>query len=199
MLCLNIVFNYCTIALQLSVAQETCRIGINDERSFAAASSVAGRFYVNEASPASCDGIVTSWRVCYYGPQSMGNNDRVTNFGVYRRSGDGGQLIQLSGSLSTVTLGRTSLTSGFNCLNISITNGDLSVQINDVVGACVVDPTGSSKELNIVGEASGHSLSMTDGAGCGSNQIPSLIEATQLSTIDSRILHIYANIGKLCA
>ena len=50
------------------------------------------RFYLNTANPAPCNGNITNWRVCYYGPSSVDQNQRIaysSTFAVYRRMGSG--------------------------------------------------------------------------------------------------------------
>jgi hypothetical protein len=101
---------------------------------------------------------------------------------------------------------------GFNCYTDSIDVGDspLTIQAGDILGACVFDPDGDivfennnnlliRLPLDVVGEASGpeEALLQMSTDGCSREEIPSDIPANQLSTLDSRRLHIYANISKL--
>ena len=61
--------------------QDTCGpIGNSDVT--AATPSRARRFYLNSADPAPCTGNITSWRVCYYGPDDV-DDDRGTYWATY--------------------------------------------------------------------------------------------------------------------
>ena len=91
---------------------------------------------------------------------------------------------------------------GFNCYDDSIDVGSppLPIQTGDILGACVFDPEDISfivtrLPLDVVGVASGGSLLEMNTGGCSRQIIPSDIPANQLSTLASRRLHIYANIG----
>ena len=88
---------------------------------------------------------------------------------------------------------------GFNCYD-DIANSSLPIQAGDILGACVFDPEDipfivSRLPLDVVGVASGGSLLEMNTGGCSRQIIPSDIPANQLSTLASRRLHIYANIG----
>jgi hypothetical protein len=94
---------------------------------------------------------------------------------------------------------------GFNCYtdSIDVGNSPLTIQAGDILGACVFDPNNSVTlgvdrlPLDVVGEADGETLLRMGTAGCSRTNIPSDISTSQLSTVNSRRLHIYANIGKL--
>ena len=50
------------------------------------------QFYLNIADPAPCTGSITSWRVCYYGPDDIPSNSLVNywaTYAVYQRTGTG--------------------------------------------------------------------------------------------------------------
>ena len=76
-----------------------------------------------------------------------------------------------------------------------------------MLGACIFDPNGdlvaddlevlTRLPLDVVGEASSESVLQMGTARCSTDEIPSDIPANQLSTLNSRRLHIYANISKL--
>jgi hypothetical protein len=97
---------------------------------------------------------------------------------------------------------------GFHCYTDSLDADDssLNIQAGDILGACVFDPDGDivildadikiTLPLDVIGEASEESLLQMSTAGCSRFRIPSDIPANQLTPIDSRRLHIYANIGK---
>ena len=207
----------CLVFCLTLAQQESCGpIGNSDET--AATPSRAQRFYLNTADPAPCTGNITSWRVCYYGPDDV-DNDRGSYwamYAVYRKmgSGDNVRYEKVSEMFRAVrTIQRFTsddmvdgeiVEGGFNCYDDSIDTGNspLTVQAGDIPGACVFDPGTDTfivnrLQLDIVGEASGQSLLQMDTSGCSTVAIPSNIPANQLSTQSSRRLHLYANIGKL--
>ena len=50
------------------------------------------RFCLNTANPAACNGTVSSWTVCYYGPSSLDSDASYwAIYAVYRRNDSGGQ------------------------------------------------------------------------------------------------------------
>ena len=75
----------------------------------------------------------------------------------------------------------------------------LTVETGDVVGACIFNPknghTFSRRELDIVGEAEGHSLLADDRFECTTETLPSVIHTNRLSIKKSRRLHLYATVG----
>ena len=91
---------------------------------------------------------------------------------------------------------------GFNCYTDTIDAGEspLTIQAGDILGACVFNPEDTSLvntfPLDVVGKASGESLLRMGTAGCSGEDIPSDILSNQLSTLNSKRLHIYVNIGK---
>ena len=184
------------------------------------------RFYLNTDNPAPCNGNVTSWRVCYYGPSSVDQSERISyssTFAVYRRMGSGGdeQYERVSNTLrATVT---TSSLAGFdpnrNTVDTIIQQGDFNcyndtndigtpipVQTGDLVGACIFDPEDGDGfpsftrlQLDNVGTVNGESLMGMSDSRCTFDTLPSSVQTSDLSTSNNRRLHIYANIGKFCA
>ena len=89
----------------------------------------------------------------------------------------------------------------FWCRNQILNMNAFDIEAGDLVGACIYDlPQTNRKQMDIVGQANGYSL-MQMSAGsqieCGDNSMPSSISSSQLSTIDSRILHLYATITSM--
>ena len=92
---------------------------------------------------------------------------------------------------------------GFHCYDDSLDAGNspLTIQAGDILGVCVFDPDGilfrfHAYQLDVVGGANGQSVLQMSATGCTLEAIPSSIPAGQLSTLSSRRVHIYANIGK---
>ena len=208
-----------------SAQPEQCSDSIgSDATEIGSTPSRAQLFYLNVANPAPCTGSITSWRVCYYGPDDVPSNSLVNywaTYAVYRRTGNGtntsyirvseifratktnlnlGNFLEIDGEISE---------GGFHCYTDSLDEDDspLTIQAGDILGACVFDPDGDivildadvkiTLPLDVVGEAStGELLLRTSTAGCSRFDLPSDIPANQLIPLDSRRLHIYANIGK---
>ena len=201
-----------------SAQQERCgTIGNSDETE--ATRSTAQMFYLDTEHPANCTGNITSWRVCYYGPDSVDSRGSYwATYAVYRRMGSGSsarymRVSQMFSAVNTVELFVSAdpvvddeiAQGGFNCYDDSIVvgNSPLTIQAGDILGACVFDPENLGSvvtrlPLDVVGVASGEPLLQMGTNGCSMDDIPSDIPANQLSRTNSRRLHIYANIGKLC-
>ena len=203
-----------------SAQQKSCgSIGNNNET--AATPSRAQLFYLNTANPAPCTGNITSWRVCYYGPDNVNRvGSYWATYAVYRMTGSGSSIryVRVSEIFRAIrTVAEYTITpsvdgeiaqGGFNCYTDSVDAGGspLTIQAGDILGACVFDPDGDivfendiliRLPLDVVGEASGESLLQMGTAGCSRVDMPSDIPANQFSTIDSRRLHVYTNISKL--
>ena len=198
------------------LSQDVCDpIGSSDE------SAVTRRrdsmFYLNTANPAPCSGNITSWRVCYYGPDSINFSTYWATYAIYQRviSSDSSERYEKISSMfravratgllaavdSTGIIDGSIEQGGFNCYDDFINAGasPLTVQAGDVLGACVFDPVNSENydrhQLDIIGETEGESLLGMSSSGCTTDALPSNIPISQLSMVSSRRLHIYANIG----
>ena len=203
-----------TVLCLTSAQQERCgSIGNSDTQ---ATPSRAQLFYLDTANPATCAGNITSWRVCYYGPDSINNRGSYwATYAVYRRMGSGSsvhydRVSEMFRAIRTISdftdnsiIDGEISQGGFNCYtdSIDVGNSPLTIQAGDVLGACVFNPDNSfgvtRLQLDVVGQGGGLLLQMST-TGCSREAIPSDISANQLSTLTSRRLHIYTNIGKLC-
>ena len=141
-----------TVLYLTSAQQEQCgSIGNSDET--AATASRAQLFYLDTANAASCTENITSWRVCYYGPDSVDNSGTYwATYAVYRRMGSGNSVshrrvsemfsavrtVEALMTLSSVVDGEIA-EGGFNCYDDSIDVG-VTIQTGDILGACVFDP-----------------------------------------------------------
>ena len=207
-----------------TLSQDTCgHIGNNDERN--ATLSTTPMLYLDTDNPATCSGNITSVRVCYYGPDSIPNERTVyrTTYAVYRQLEDDQGLEYYSRVSGTFTAVRVTnnvnpdtrdnrdglIHTGFNCYNdtlymyLSGMEGfveAVTVEEGDILGACIVDlddvGIADRLQLDIVGEESGHSLMQTSTTGCELNTIPLQIPISNLTSVGSRKLHLYAKIGK---
>ena len=169
------------------------------------------RFYLDINNEATCNGTITNWTVCYYGPSDPGRSSYWATYAVYRRNDSAGgdeHYERVSGVLSAVrsaqsipeplTDGRIQ-DGGFMCYN-DTSDSPLSIQTGDIIGACVFDPQDgngfSRHQLDIVGQVSEESLLQANlpNDACTMNVIPSSILCSNLQNRNDRRLHIYANI-----
>ena len=196
---------YTATVLHLEVDSQCRPIGTNNETAFTAARD--RRFYLNIDCPAPCNGTITSWRYCYYRPNTNDSNRYHVTWAVYRRMGSGNDThyVAVPSSVRTAVRSGDQITSNndsFSCLNQSVwPNVTVAIEAGDVVGACIYEPGDNADEnifrrqLDIVGQMNGYSLmQMKDIGECGFNSTPSNISSSLLSAIDSSVLHLYANI-----
>ena len=197
------------------LAQDFC--GVTDDTRFQV--DATEMFYLDIDHPICCSGKITSWRVCYYGP---GANDdskpyRV-KYAVYRPNvtenndteyhlvpGSNRSTIICSTSRNCRRRGNNNkfYTRSFYCYKQSLdTHSHVVTEEGDVVGACVVDPNGEMKQLNIIGKVNGQPPDSVQLRGTkqllhinlckeGTN-IPNSITLNQLSVVDSTKLHLGA-------
>ena len=156
-------------------------------------------FYLNTAHPAPCSGTITRWRYCYYRPATVVNSDRYrVTWAVYRRmgSGDNTHYEIVESSVNTVTRGVPG-SGNFWCQNRNVLRFD--IEAGDIVGACIFQPSQADKQqMDIVGQANGSSLmQMPVSRQCSYFAMPSNISSSQLSTTDSRTLHLSATITSM--
>ena len=202
-----------TVLYLTSAQQQRCGTIGNSER--AATPSRAQLFYLDTEHPANCTGNITSWRVCYYGPDDVDNlGSYWATYAVYRRTGSGSSVrymsvSQMFSAVRTVerfvspqfpVVDGEIVEGGFNCYE-DVAGSLLTIQVGDILGACVFNPGNAigvdRLPLDVVGVASGESLLQMGTDGCSRENIPSDIPGNQLTILNSRRLHIYANIGKL--
>ncbi len=193
------------------VSGQTCTIGLNDDSELSVRTDQ--RFYLDANNPATYNGTITNWTVCYYGRPGIGSY--WATYAVYQRvdSGEEESYERVSEVFRAV---RTTLgfddgdgtdgpnLLGFNCYTDFIDVGDspLMIRAGDIIGACVFDPQDADRfdrrQLNIVGEVpagQGESL-MRDNIDidCTIDALPSSIRQRDLRNQNNRRLHIYANI-----
>ena len=195
------------VAAICSVSGQTCNctIGRNDDSELNEGTDQ--RFYLDVNNPATCNGTITNWTVCYYGRSDSGSY--WATYAVYQRMGSGDDEYyervseMFTAVTSTMDVGFSDGLNqmGFNCYTdfIDIGNSPLTIQAGDIIGACVFNPSGGPRrELDIVGEVSGESLMQAD-IDCTMDAMLSSIQQSELQPCDDRRLHIYANIepGKM--
>ena len=190
------------VAVICSVSGQTCNIGRNNDSVLS--ERTEQRFYLDVNNPATCNGTITNWTVCYYGRSD--SDTYLATYAVYRiiSFGEDEYYERVSEVFTAVTattnVGFSDVLNeiGFNCYTDLIDVGDspLTIHAGDIIGACVFDPSGPRRELDIVGEVSGESL-MEANIDCDLHS--HMIQQSELQTRDNRRLHIYANIelGKI--
>ena len=193
------------------VSSQSCTIGNSDDSELTERTD--RRFYLNVNNPATCNGTITNWTVCYYG-RIVAVASYWATYAVYQKVDSGEneryeKVSEMFTAVRTINGGGDGFNQiGFNCYTDFIDVGDspLTIHAGDVIGACVFDPQDAPfvrVELDIVGEVSsdqGESLMRSRGgsAGIGNtctvDAIPSSIPNDALEIQDNRRLHIYANI-----
>lgn len=175
-------------------------IGTNVETQFTAARD--RRFYLNTDHPAPCSGTIDRFNYCYYQPTgTIRNSYRYhTVVAVYRRMTYNNGSIYYQRISSSFNINRSGNQvrgiQDYDCHNMNVNN--FEIEAGDVVGVCIFDPNNVDRErrqLDVVGEARDYSLmQMNDVSGCERRTLPSRVLESQLSVINSRILHLYATI-----
>ena len=207
--------------MNLVLSQSTCGpIGNNNTETQLTQAAGNRRFYLNTANSATCSGTVSSWTVCYYGPDSLDSDASYwATYAVYRRNDSGGQerYERVSRIFSAVRANGIAARfvdpedggiqqGGFVCYNDSTGDPTVMIQAGDIIGACIFDPDEpllldfNRFQLDIVGRQGrlGESLLELDesDADCSRNSIPNDILRNDLSVRNDRRLHLYANISK---
>ena len=154
--------------------------------------------------------------MCYYGPEVVNADGGYwATYAIYRRMSSDSQSSdryeRVSEMFSAVRTGERCVgrpgiedgeieQGGFSCYEDTHGTGDslVTVQAGDILGACVFDPDGNRRfPLDIVGEVSGELLLAMDTVdGCTRDNLPMSISATDLSSINSRRMHLHANVSK---
>lgn len=173
-------------------------VGTNNERAFTVERDE--RFYLNTAHPAPCDGTINSWRYCFYNPGGI-RDDRIysTTFAIYRAVDTGYQRVS---NVTTVSWSGREIknlgSQSFNCYNVSVNS--FTIEAGDFVAACVYDPAGGARQLDVIGKNVAGYLMRTaenDVSDCSENSLPSNVLSSRLSNRNSRILHLYATITSM--
>ena len=178
-------------------------LGTNNETAFPPVRD--NRFYLNTAAPAPCSGTVTEGRFCYY-PSNTNitmNHRFYALVAVYRRrmtlTDDSDSYENVSSMLTIRLTGRqlNNARSDLVCATVNVSDFDVDIEAGDVLGACVFNPSGGpNRRLLIVGQASGYSLMEMNSTGCSLDAMPSNVSTSDLSNVNSRLLHVYANITR---
>ena len=208
--------------MKLALTESTCGPIGNDNYETEITAARDRRFYLNTANPATCNGTVSSWTVCYYGPNSLDSSASYwATYAVYRRNNSGGQehYERVSRMFSAVRTNGFAAgiadpedggiqEDGFVCYSDSAGGTPVTIQDGDVIGTCIFDPVDNNilssfdrLQLDIVGRQTGTQgeslLELSESeASCSRNSIPNSILGSDLSPRNDRRLHLYAYISK---
>ena len=181
-----------TLVVVDSVQGQTCNV-IGTDTDKGSDADTSRRFYLNTQHPAPCSGTVDEFQYCYYRHSMRVDSYRFT-FAVFRETSPG-SYSTVSEAFDAVRDPNPDL---FACLSFPVMN-QIQIQAGDMIGACVYDPpdTGSDRILEtfVVGQIADRFLMRTNTeARCSDSTVPSPVSS--LSTVNERVLHIYANISK---
>ena len=177
----------------ISVQGQTCGVFGTDSGEFDADETHG--FYLNTQDPAPCDGTVDKFQYCHYQHSTFRFSYAFT-FAVYRETSPG---LYSAVSEAFTAEREPNLFSDFACLRFSV-NNQIQIQADDMIGACIYNPPGLTRETFVVGEDAGADryLMTTSTSQCGDATVPSHVMTSSLSRVNSHVLHIYAYIGKQC-
>ena len=167
-------------------------IGTNDETPYNR--NTTQRLYLNLNSSAECIGTISSYRYCYYQPSGTGSR-YSTVVAVYRLMNNVYQ--PLGGTEFTIDV-RSPTSGTLVCDNTADLVIPVQLQLGDVVGACTIEPSGQTSQLDLVGHsANGSTLYSASSDGCIRNAPPPAVSVQDLSSPHtSTILHLSAIISK---
>jgi hypothetical protein len=112
-------------------------------------------------------------------------------------SGNSTQYEIVGSSLRTITrIFPPQSSSSFSCLNVNLErdNRQFDIEAGDIVGVCIFNPTNITiKPMDVVSEANGYSLLQNNiPVQCSFNSVSSINISSQLSRVESRLLHLSA-------
>ena len=189
--------NVCSVFLSMPVSvgvSQTC-IGnddgeqvINGESELYVESD-STRFFMNDASPATCSGTLTQWRYCYYTGQTQPG--ATARLGLYRNVGtDSYELVSGSETQVTVSSVPSSSFSSFVCGAVAPPQ-NVAVMPGDIIGACLPE----SNAIALLSDVSQNMLQ--ESSTCDTQALKSEINPTSDDwSSQSYLLHVYADIGE---
>ena len=155
----------------------------------------ASNFFLNVQDPAFCNGEITSFRYCYYQPQTLAM-EYSSMFAVYRPRNISSALSYNIVSQAIKVTKTIDQDGQFICSSVTLTV-PVIVQAGDVLGACVVSQPSNNTfaQLDIVGNnvTSDNYLMTADSSVCGNSTVP--LTVNSLDQTDGLVLHLYADIS----
>lgn len=158
----------------------------------------AQHFYLNIQDPTQCDGTINQIDYCYYLTDQFSVRHRFT-FAVYRESYPGNEsYTAVSSAFTTGTNMGNHGRNSFSCRTYSLEQ-TVQIQTGDIIGVCIYDPPDHqlSVQLDVVGDNAGSDRYVLEGdnTGCGNSAAPMTVSS--LVRQESRVIHVYASVGKL--
>ena len=157
--------------------------------------SPSGRtgLFFDTQSPASCSGILTRWRYCFYN-EYAGSQGRV-RFSIYRKKSDSDTSYSRNFSDAIITLPSIPSSPSFTCDTLIPSNPNVQVHPGDIIATCI-HPSFPLDAMAMLGSGSGYQVYTTSVSHCGPNDYP------DFSTTDDELLrnfavHVFA--GKYCS
>ena len=152
--------------------------------------SSSGRgLFINAQSPASCSGILTLWRYCFYNENE--GSEGITRFVIYRRdSANSYSRVYREGRI-TVSIPSSP---SFSCMTLTPSQSNFQVEPDDIILACI----DNNKPLDVLAEsASGYQVYASKNAigSCGGNGIPDSISLSDGDSYELKsdfAIHVYA-------
>ena len=154
---------------QCVLAQDSCsQINVTNETA-GTPRMAENEFYLDIDNPATSNGTVASWKVCYHGPTNPGNKRYEVVYSIYRSlrvSGYDDDMLycKVSNAFSTTLRSTDSINGGdsnnanhmsrpgsnrycplydgFHCFNVSLDpkSSPVFIRTGDIIGACVNNP-----------------------------------------------------------
>ena len=108
---------------------------------------------------------------------------------MYRRNGTDDNYDRVSNVFTAIAADDDS---SFDCRTLQLRqNQFVEVEIGDVIGACIYQPSSFAVPLGVVGARVGGSL--TDAGTCSFNSLPRNVNVLPVNRRDGLILHVYAS------
>ena len=158
-------------------------------------SSASGSsFYLDTNNSATCSGTVTSWRYCYFPPQSEQDVDALPSvqFAVYRLNATSNSYVRVSRVYTA--FGVDDIDSTIDCRSLQLRRNQFTqVQAGDVIGACIYQPSSNAKPLNVVGRGVSGQQALMQGGACSFNSLPQSTTQPGLTAVDGLVLLVFAD------
>ena len=158
--------------------------------------SPSGRtgLFFDTQSPASCSGILTLWRYCFYNANA-GSEGRV-RFSIYRKDSDSDTSYSREFTDEVITLSSIPSSPSFTCDTL-IPRSNVQVHPGDIIATCI-HPSLPLDAMAMLGSGSGYQVyaSTTSLLHCGPNIYPDF-STTNDELLPDFAVHVFA--GKCCS
>ena len=158
--------------------------------------SPSGRtgLFFDTQSPASCSGILTRWRYCFYNAYA-GSEGRV-RFSIYRKDSDSDTSYSRAFiDDAIITLPSIPSTPSFTCDSLIPSNPNVQVHPGDIIATCI-HPSWPLDAMAMLGSGSGYQVYTTSVLHCGPKIYPDF-STTNDELLPDFAVHVFA--GKCCS